>query len=786
MWFGHFDGLQLLRRRERPAASCVWALALWCARVSWCASLPVPVIAPEKTLPILLPGQAAFPEASLVDFSVSLDPPAGKRGFLFVGTDGRFYFEDGSRGRFWGINIAKDSVFVPRETIDQIAGVVSRAGFNLVRLHHIDGTEGLLPSQRAGKPDRLDPDKLDAVFYWVHALKQRGVYVYLDLLDYRTFHEAEGVPQGPALGRGAKPAAVFNERLIELQIAYARDLLIEHTNPYTNLPLGSDPAVAMIELCDENGLFARIGKWEEMPRRYFIELQKRWNFWLRGRYGSTEALRAAWQDTGGRPPLGVDERIEDGSVRLLATPPAVPDFPSPTGEPLVGSLTKARQLDLVRFCASVHREYFAEMKRALREAGVRAPITAVTDWETPADLCSVAAELDFIACNWYYDHPVFSAGREWRLPSFFTNRNPIAEEQGQDFVSSVLRAAVVGKPLVVREWGGCWPGKFRGVALVEATAYALLHEIDALIMFTYNTHPDMRRVEYFDVSSDPVRWGLVGAAGHIFRTRALDAAPSSTTVRLTEDDVLSLDALPPSLLRLGWVSGLRQLLPSCTAIPSGEVIPAAEGLGRTGDVGAYVSATRQIIRLIDEERLLLDAPRVQAVAGALSARPMRTSIAAFTSPSPIGVMMAVSLNHKSIADSDALLVKMVTVAVNTGEQKTTREGPPNSPRFKLESFGDAPVLTHGKASDIPARIEIAGKPLVAAHLENGTWEAVLDGETWYVWCDTPGARFSLPSLGPQITVTRFTSTGVGSTEHLAQPFSHPSDCLFVRVVSDQP
>jgi hypothetical protein len=742
----------------------------------------MPAIAPDVSLPVLDPNRADFPATDLANFSPTLDAPAGRHGFLFVGTDGHFYFQDGTRARFWGINVAKDAVFVPHDVIDRAADAIARAGFNLVRLHHVDGIEGLLPPERAGTDEPLAPAKLDAVFYWVHALKQRGIYAYLDLLDFRTFQEAEGVVEAQALGRGAKPAAVFNERLIELQIAYAKALLFENVNPYTSLLLGRDPAVAMVELCDENGLFARWDKWGEMPEPYGAELQRRWNFWLRATYGSDDALRQAWQDPDGWSGLGVDESLANTSVSLRGSDRPRADFPSPTGAPRAGVMTATRKRDLVRFCYSVHREYFAEMKRALREAGLQVPVTAVTEWEQPADLRAVADELDFIGCNWYYDHPLFSPGREWHVPSFFANTSPIADEQGLDFTSSVLRAAVCGKPLVVREWGACWPSKFRGVGLLEAAAYAALQDIDAIVMFTYNAQPAVRRIEYFDVSSDPVRWGLAGVAGHVFRTQALDVARSATAVRLAEADCFALEAsLPAGLLRLGWVSRLRQVFGGESA-PEGydRVLRPSDTPAEASDVGACASDTGQIRRLIDQERLVLDAPRVQAVAGALTSEPMRTSAATFSSASPIGVIASLSLDGKPLADTDVLLLKMVTVAANTGEQKSTRTA---TPQFKLDAFGDAPVLTHGKPVPEPTTVELSGRPLIAVYLENGTWEAVRKGGEWYVWCDTPGAKFDLRSLGAQVGVVPFGAAGAKPPEQAKQPFAYPKGCLFVQVTA---
>jgi len=144
-------------------------------------------------------------------------------------------------------------------------------------------------------------------------------------------------------------------------------------------------------------------------------------------------------------------------------------------------------------------------------------------------------------------------------------------------------------------------------------------------------------------------------------------------------------------------------------------------------------------------------------------------------------MVALSLTEKPLAETDALLVKMVSVAANTGERKTPREAPSSAPQFRLEAFGDAPVVTHGQRSGEPATIAIGGELVISAYLQNGTWEVAKKGKTCYVWCDTPGAGFSLSELGPEVAVTPFTASGPGESKRMKQPIAYPPKCLFVRV-----
>jgi hypothetical protein len=335
---------------------------------------------------------------------------------------------------FWGINVAKGSAFAPRPAVDRAIAAIERAGFNLVRFHHLDDVEGLLPAETAGTAQRLADDKLALLDYWIAELGKRGIYAYLDLLDYRTFYESEEVANAAALGRGAKPYAFFDRRLILLQQQYARKFLVEHINPYTGLSYAADPTVALIELCDENGFFAVAKRWGDLVAPYRDDLQRRWNEWLLGKYGDTPTLAEAWTDADSRCGLLPGEALEQGTVELFPDP-ARPGGGSaaqpPNADPEAGQT--GRVADRRLFLTDLHCQYFRAMRDYLRGHGVDQPLTAVTDFLHLSDLRSVAEELDFIGCNFYYDHPSWQRGNEWHLPAFFENVNPLADPRLESF-----------------------------------------------------------------------------------------------------------------------------------------------------------------------------------------------------------------------------------------------------------------------------------------------------------------------------------------------------------------
>ncbi|RME71295.1 MAG: hypothetical protein D6781_04515, partial [Verrucomicrobia bacterium] len=87
----------------------------------------------------------------------------------------------------------------------------------------------------------------------------------------------------------------FDDHMVELQKEHATNLL-GSVNPYTGLRLADDPAVAFVEINNENGLLQNwfSGLLDTMPAVFRNELNARCNTWLQARYASTAELLAAW------------------------------------------------------------------------------------------------------------------------------------------------------------------------------------------------------------------------------------------------------------------------------------------------------------------------------------------------------------------------------------------------------------------------------------------------------------------------------------------------------------
>lgn len=236
--------------------------------------------------------------ANLTDISGWLHKPAGK--FGHVRAEGDQFVTDAGPIRFWGVNLCFEACFPSREEAERLAQRLASFGFNVVRLHHMDSYSiwGKSPNKTI-----IDPEKLDQLDYLIYQLKQNGIYVNINLHVSRWLDEKEGFPHRDRRPRYDKGLGNFEPRMIELQKKYARDLLT-HRNPYTGMTYAEDPAVAFVEISNEDALYTvwNWGDLDDLPDPYATTFRELWNEWLLKKYGSTERLRQEWK--AGEFPLG--------------------------------------------------------------------------------------------------------------------------------------------------------------------------------------------------------------------------------------------------------------------------------------------------------------------------------------------------------------------------------------------------------------------------------------------------------------------------------------------------
>ena len=708
----------------------------------------------SETYGITDPNLKLFPDSSIVSFRRLLDAPAGKHGFLQV-RGGKFAWKNGMRARFWGVNVSNRSVWIDHATIDRVADVFARSGCNMVRFEALDSVGGLLDIPGSNSSRKIDPEKLATLDYWISSLRKRGIYTYLNLLDFRQFKEGDEVPAYDRIGRAAKPYAFFDRRLIDLQKEFAQQLLT-HKNPHTGLRYVDDPALALVEICNEHGLFMKAEMLDDLVEPYSIGFGQLWNQWLAKKYGGRDGLRFAWGKLSGESVLADSEDPKAYTVRL----PSFSSLPaSLRSDPTVVDLRRApsRLRDGVQFLYETQRAFFREMRDYIRSIGGRVPITGVVSNDIIPDVASAGAELDFTSENYYGDHPSF-AGADWQGKFFYSNTNPLRMSSTYQIAPWISALRWENKPVVIRELATVWPNRYRAVGMPEAAAYSLFQDFDAVLLFGYNitTRPDS--LNDFDHQADPAVWGLFGHAAQTFLRGDLTPSRYTANLEYPPDSLTKWPNRIGDIHRLAWFVRLNSShggsAPSKAALKVRRMDSLADTLSRFKAAGAKVDAaklnppvlasnTGEIERRPSEGLLKFISSKSVSIAGEIPVnRPIKLGSLTLTSATPIGAFMAVSLDGRPLASSKRFVAKLVSVAENTG-QELVPSAPGAPARYHLKQWGKAPVKTNGRPSARPTVLLRGKQELVRIGMTDGTWELVVNGPRMTLSCDTGGIRGAL-------------------------------------------
>lgn len=324
-------------------------------------------------LPIT-PTATGTDELSLADW---LDAPAGKHGR--VKSDGAHLTVNGKRTRLWGINLCYSDCAPPKELAIKRAEFYARNGINAVRLHKYADGPGWAGIQAPGSYVEFDREAVDRMDFFVAELKKRGIYVKLSPTfivalgpdDVRTvpyLREFGEVPKPGERLRTMHGSIYLSREIQDLQIEQTRRIL-QHRNPYTGLTYAQDPAVAIVEMYNEDSalFFGTMERLQKVPT-----LRQRasaaFSAWLRRKYGTEAKLKEAW----GNEALNsftaegfTGESLTGGTI----VPAGNPWFFDP--DQLSGSqkFRAVRLRDTMRFLYETQNEFYDRFLAAIRQAG---------------------------------------------------------------------------------------------------------------------------------------------------------------------------------------------------------------------------------------------------------------------------------------------------------------------------------------------------------------------------------------------------------------------------------
>lgn len=519
----------------------------------------------------------------VLDYSHLLDAPAGKHGFVKT-KDGHLYFEDGTRARFLGFNVAARSNTPDHETAERLADRFASMGVNVIRLHAADAPiseesgswasckEAPLLDYESGTSREFNKEGLDRFDYFAAALKKRGIYLHIDLIVARDFVEGDVLDYPGNAGSCVKRFPMYNKRMIELQKEYAKMLLC-HVNPYTGLALIDDPAVMTIQINNEDSAIK--GTMETDYRAdmkpYRDEVQKRFNQFLLMKYGTRERLKETWTFEG-ICALGEEEDPEQGTVLGVDG-----NFYQPVNDPTGtwdGPVSPARYADFMEFGIEMNRKFYQDMRDYLYALGAKVPIVTSNLVAGAAD---VYGHIDgnLMENNSYFNHPILPIQKKDTYlvagPMEYVSTNPLTMQTGIGSMATTLLslasvAIVKGKPFMLSEWNEYGEHPFHSTAFVHTVAYACLNDWDGLILYNHHTsekgddQPSDEIRNIFDVYNDPAvicQWGFMAA---LFLKGLVSTAMNHVDIVYTQNDLKTLPnmhAMP--MMFLPYVTSVRNV-----------------------------------------------------------------------------------------------------------------------------------------------------------------------------------------------------------------------------------
>ena len=205
------------------------------------------------------------------------------------------FYRGKERIRLWGVNLSFGANLPSHDDAPHIAARLAAAGVNTVRCHHMDTASfprGLWDDKN---PRILSAEALDRLDFFIDQLARQSICANINLHVGRVHSQYLDIPKPNC--EYDKMCNIFTPALIDAQKQYARDLLT-HVNKYRKVRYADDPAVAIVEITNENSLFMWGAEQtlRTLPPYYADILRSKFNAWLKARYGSDVKLRQAWAE----------------------------------------------------------------------------------------------------------------------------------------------------------------------------------------------------------------------------------------------------------------------------------------------------------------------------------------------------------------------------------------------------------------------------------------------------------------------------------------------------------
>lgn len=640
-------------------------------------------------------------DSSPIDLRYLNESRAGDGGFIAAKGEQFIHSKTKDPVRFWGVNGC------PGDDPQQLrysARFLAKYGVNLVRLHGpVFDADG-----------NVDPAKVRHAIDTVAALKEQGIYSHLSIYFPLWLNPKPDMPGLEGYNGQQHPFAAlfFNPNFQQRYRGWWKALL---TTPGPDgKKLIDDPAVFGAEIINEDSYFFWTFSPRNIPDAQLKILEKQFGSWVKKRYGRYSLATVAWNKI--RTPR---DDFPEGRVGFREL------------WEISGQRTK-RDQDTVEFLVESQRRFYQDTVKYLRELGFKGLICA-SNWATadprvlgPLEKYTYAPG-DFLDRHGYFGGVLKGQNASWSIQDGYEYSDCDAlkfdaQERGKprNFVNTIMDVHYEGKPSIVSEISFTRPNRYRSEAPLYYAAYGALQDSNGIVQYQCDSsHFTTKPAAFMQpwTLASPGQIGQFPAAALIYRKGLVATGETIVDLNLKLQDLLDLNGTP--LPHDAAFDELRRKDAGENKMTADHVIsPLCHYVGRISvrfstdggpekiiDLKKYVDDANQTVTSttgelrLDYARGLLkiDAPRAQGAIGNLAAGKITLRDMTIDSNMDLAEMIAVSLDGKPLADSQKILLQVMSEEKPAGWQEQA-EG---NGLKKILSIGHDPWMVkaiHGKVA----------------------------------------------------------------------------------------
>ena len=639
------------------------------------------------------PGPDPYKPESAIDLRNLNEKIAGEGGFIAV-KNGEFIHSRTARPvRFWAVNGPPDLKEPPE--LKDCARMLAKHGVNLVRIH----------APYFDENGNVDPAKVQHAIDIVEAMASEGIYCDFSVYWYAMITPKPGTPWLAGYDGHKNPFAAlyFNPDFQKQYYAWWKALL---TTPgaHSHKRLIDNPAVACLEMCNEDSYFFWTFSDGNIPDEEMKIVEKQFGDWLTKKYGSIQIALQKWNNLAAPRDNPAEGRV---GFRQLYN---------------MFNERTARDKDTAAFLLESQRNFYGQTYRTLRTLGFRGVMTG-SNWTTASpQYLGPLDKYSYTICDYVDRHGYFSCARKgtndgWAVMNDQTyfDRSALRfdpEEPGKprDFKNPVMDPHYDGKPSMISETTFERPSRFRSEAPLYYACYGALQGSNGIIHFALDTDHWSVKPGYFMqpwTLATPAMMGQFPAAALIYRQGLVSPGDELVNLNLKIADIENLQGTPMPQDASFDVLRAKDVPAGTTLKPGNVIDPLVHYAGRTNvnftaqggpaklkNLASYIDRAHETVISTNKQLkldygkgvLAINAPAAQGLSGNLKdAGPAELKDLSIVSDMTLGHIIAVSLDNKPLMTSQRILLQVMSEEQNS-EWKTEQA----DALKKIDSIGQDP------------------------------------------------------------------------------------------------